>query len=242
MERQSFTRRDFLKFSALALGSLAFKDLPKFLKDENLELPQAEDPLLIHLVDEQNPVTEDFIGTKVEPNLRAVAETKVDFPYQTVPVRREDTRLHHLCLPDLSLLTHDCWRDTNILPYVAEGFRSLWAQEVAYDKNNQDGRYVAGPLRSQHHTGLAIDFTSPENSLSVHSSSGFEDTKVGQWLKKNAWKYGFVESYINNHDGRIQEPWHYLYIGKELASFYQLLKQEGWEGDVFDLQALYPQI
>jgi hypothetical protein len=36
--------------------------------------------------------------------------------------------------------------------------------------------------------------------------------------------------------GIKNEPWHYLYMGKELAEAYMRLKSGGWYGDVFLLQ------
>jgi hypothetical protein len=55
-------------------------------------------------------------------------------------------------------------------------------------------------------------------------------------MEAHAWEYGFVPSYINSHDGIKNEPWHYLYVGNELAEAYIRLKSGGWYGDVFLLQ------
>ena len=44
--------------------------------------------------------------------------------------------------------------------------------------------HVAIPGTSEHHTGLAIDFNSVEDS--------FENTKMYKWLDKNAQDYGFI--------------------------------------------------
>lgn len=41
-----------------------------------------------------------------------------------------------------------------------------------------------------------------------------------QWLLENSWKYGFVLRYPTgktNITGIIYEPWHYRYVGKEVA-------------------------
>ena len=42
------------------------------------------------------------------------------------------------------------------------------------------------------------------------------------WLKNNAHKYGFILRYQKNAEkitGYIYEPWHYRYVGTELASY-----------------------
>ena len=41
-----------------------------------------------------------------------------------------------------------------------------------------------------------------------------------KWLMANSWKYGFILRYPadkTNVTGIIYEPWHYRYVGKELA-------------------------
>ena len=40
------------------------------------------------------------------------------------------------------------------------------------------------------------------------------------WLMENSWRYGFILRYPNgttDATGIIYEPWHYRYVGKELA-------------------------
>ena len=43
---------------------------------------------------------------------------------------------------------------------------------------------------------------------------------VYQWLKNNAYKYGFVKRYPSDKTditGISNEPWHYGYVGKKAA-------------------------
>ena len=49
-----------------------------------------------------------------------------------------------------------------------------------------------------------------------------ENDKEFTWLKNNAHKYGFILRYQKNAEkitGYIYEPWHYRYVGTELASY-----------------------
>ena len=41
------------------------------------------------------------------------------------------------------------------------------------------------------------------------------------WLAENSWKYGFIARYPNGDTaltGIYYEPWHFRYVGKELAA------------------------
>lgn len=76
----------------------------------------------------------------------------------------------------------------------------------------------ARPGHSQHQLGTTIDFTSVEIVLGF--SKAFEKTREFKWLKKNAYRFGFVLSYPKGKEvitGYSYEPWHYRYIGIENA-------------------------
>lgn len=68
------------------------------------------------------------------------------------------------------------------------------------------------PEYSEHASGVeqGIDFITQEGV----KGNGFEDTQEYVWLKKNATRFDFVESYArNNKFGVVWEPWHWRYIG-----------------------------
>ena len=49
---------------------------------------------------------------------------------------------------------------------------------------------------------------------------GQENTKVQKWLMQNSWRYGFILRYPNDKSsvtGIIYEPWHYRYLGRDMA-------------------------
>ena len=82
--------------------------------------------------------------------------------------------------------------------------------------------FSARPGSSEHQTGLAID-VSKDGTL----SKDFENTKEFEWLDKNAHKYGFILRYPKDKiymTGYDYEPWHYRYVGIEVAT---LIKNEG---------------
>ena len=100
------------------------------------------------------------------------------------------------------------------------GYRSYNTQVNLYNNYvKQDGQkkadtYSARAGTSEHQTGLASDINSVSNS--------FENTSAFKWLSKNAYKYGFILRYPKGKEhitGYMYEPWHYRYVGDEVARF-----------------------
>ena len=100
------------------------------------------------------------------------------------------------------------------------GYRSYNTQVYLYNNYvKQDGQKVADTYSaragtSEHQTGLATDINSVSDS--------FEKTDAFKWLSKNAYKYGFILRYPKGKEfitGYKCEPWHYRYVGEEVAKF-----------------------
>lgn len=73
--------------------------------------------------------------------------------------------------------------------------------------------YSAKPGYSEHQLGLTVDLNSTEEN--------FDQTKEYKWLKANSYKYGFIERYPKGKEfitGYGYEPWHYRYLGVDLAT------------------------
>lgn len=92
-----------------------------------------------------------------------------------------------------------------------------WVRQAGYQ---QALRYSARPGHSEHQLGTSIDFRSAANASAPWSYSDWGQTPSGRWMRKNAWKYGWVMSYP---EGRIRqvcygyEPWHWRYVGRARA-------------------------
>lgn len=68
---------------------------------------------------------------------------------------------------------------------------------------------------SEHQLGTTLDFTMPE----LHAGLvGFDKTQGFMWLKDHAHEYGFILSYPKGNGHFVFEPWHWRYVGVELAS------------------------
>jgi LAS superfamily LD-carboxypeptidase LdcB len=242
---EKFGRRDFLRtvLEAVAgvfvlapvIPTFAFDSLRLRRQDQNLasvELPPESslpDPLITRIIDTNHPINEEEITRLIQPQLIPVPDK-----FKGIRVANENVRLHSLLLPSLeNLFTLSNAERTGL--FIHSGFRTFEEQAIAYSQA-KDKLVVMKPGTSQHHSGLAVDFTSSDIGKLIDIGLHFETTKAGKWLTDHAWEYGFVRSYTGNHDGIKDEPWHYLFVGRELAEAYSRLKTGGWYGDVFLLQ------
>lgn len=106
---------------------------------------------------------------------------------------------------------------------IDSAFRSGNYQQMILDKlisekGNEAYKLIALPGASEHQTGLAVDFAIYENG--IYNDDIKEDDKEAIWLKDNAWKYGFILRYPKGKEditGFNFEPWHYRFVGLELA-------------------------
>lgn len=67
---------------------------------------------------------------------------------------------------------------------------------------------------SEHQLGTTVDLTTVELG---DNFTAIEQTEAFEWLQDNAYKYGFVMSYPPDNAFYIYEPWHWRFVGKELA-------------------------
>jgi len=105
--------------------------------------------------------------------------------------------------------------------YGGSGYRSyshqlnLYNNYVAVDGKTEADTYSARAGHSEHQTGLAMDILN--GSWDYIAKTDKEYT----WLINNSYKYGFILRYPEGKEkitGYMYEPWHYRYIGIELAT------------------------
>ena len=134
--------------------------------------------------------------------------------------------------PDLQAMM-DAARAEGLNPLICSSYRSLEKQESLFENKVSEylshaysqeeaeieaAKWVAKPGTSEHHTGLAVDIVSMDYQLLDEAQ---ETTPEQQWLLQNAHNYGFILRYPNNKSeitGIYYEPWHYRYVGKDVAS------------------------
>ncbi len=102
------------------------------------------------------------------------------------------------------------------------GYRSIATQDAMYQADlaatgMETSQLVAPPGKSEHHTGLAMDFAINDGEYypAVRNEGAYT------WIYDNAEKYGMILRYTEenkNITGYEAESWHFRYIGKPHAS------------------------
>lgn len=150
------------------------------------------------LVNKWNPVPEDY-----ETDLVTYGKWKVDRAcYDALSEMLKDLKAvgyYSITSAYRSEATQQSIWDTRYQRYRNAGY----SKQGALDKVALE---VAVPGTSEHHLGLAVDISAGD--------------VVDAWLAENSWRYGFILRYPNGTTeltGIIYEPWHFRYVGKELA-------------------------
>lgn len=150
-------------------------------------LQSEKEPWAAIIVGEENPLPRDFTV-----DLKQVGDIRVDARIAPVLQRM-------LAAAEADGVT--------LLP--AAGYRSVREQEALADDG--EGSFVPG--ESEHHTGLAVDF-------SAGGAVPFEDTAAYAWLTAYGPEYGFVLRYPAGKEaltGHFFVPQHFRYVGRERA-------------------------
>jgi len=77
----------------------------------------------------------------------------------------------------------------------------------------------ARPGYSEHQTGLSVDIASATAGCTIQTC--FAKTPEGKWLSRNAWRFGWHMRYPKGKTaitGYKFEPWHWRFVGTELAA------------------------
>lgn len=140
-------------------------------------------------------------------------------------------RVDRNCVDSLLQMLRDC-RTAGYDAQITSAYRDhetqvyLYERKVNYylglgyaeaDARREAGTVVAVPGTSEHELGLAVDLV--DSSYWVLDEAQ-EHTPAQQWLMAHAWEYGFTLRYPSDkssYTGIIYEPWHYRYVGTDLA-------------------------
>ncbi len=126
--------------------------------------------------------------------------------------------IHTQVWPYLEKLLIDANSD-GVKLLVASGYRSFATQSslksgytVIYGTGAN--KFSADQGYSEHQLGTTVDFTTEKLGSNF---STFGSDSAYQWLLENAYNYGFILSYPAKNTYYKFEPWHWRYVGKELA-------------------------
>lgn len=183
----------------------------KEVNDNADVLSSKKDGWNLVLINEMHP-----LNTEYKPQLAEIVEGKF-----------VDERI----LTDLSKMLEDAVGE-GLDMYICSAYRDYETQREVFNTTMVDWinqgkspleayeetkKSVAVPGTSEHASGLALDITSAQYGELDEKQA---DTVEAKWLADNCWKYGFILRYPPEKStitGIIFEPWHYRYVGKDVA-------------------------
>lgn len=217
IEFESFNTYNFFEYENLRkeknytyIQTLNRINYPNFYKKYVSVKPAIFTNSFLTLVNKGHYVDSSFI-----PNdIIALKNTNITY------IKRENEimQANKTILENYSLLEQAAKKE-NFNLYVFSAYRSFDKQRyIYYDINNCNDETVARPGFSEHQLGLSLDISTLEYGLTNY----LKDSEEYNWLIKNAHKYGFILRYPQGKEeytGYAYEPWHFRYVGKDVASF-----------------------
>ncbi len=179
-------------------------------KKKDPVFPEAEDWQIL-LVNPWNEMPEDYKVT-----------------LKTLP---DGNKVDERAYEDLTAMLEAC-RKAGLQPKICSSYRTQSKQTYLYNNKiarlrnagysrkaaeAEAGRWVARPGTSEHQLGLALDIVSQSYQALTKKQ---EKTAEQKWLMEHCWEYGFILRYPNDKSeitGIGYEPWHYRYVGREVA-------------------------
>lgn len=119
-------------------------------------------------------------------------------------------------------------------PLICSSYRTTSYQQQLFDNRVQrmknqgmsekeaiadTEKWIAIPGTSEHETGLALDIVTVENQVLDNSQL---KSPCQRWLMEHCYDYGFILRYPEDKEnitGIGFEPWHYRYVGYDVAQY-----------------------
>ena len=223
MKRLSGILFAFLLAALLGMGVMAFTTAapetsapPASDTDPLPELPEPERETdwRLTLVNEDNPLSEDFEPETAEADGGYLFDIRAVEPLRALLQAGREA--------GLDLVVTSGWRswayqeqlfEDKVERVMAEtGLERAEAEEIAADE-------VACPGTSEHQLGLAVDIIS---NAHPDLDEGWAETEEAKWLREHCAEYGFILRYPPDKSditGIVWEPWHFRYVGEEAAVY-----------------------
>lgn len=173
-------------------------------------------PWNLVLANPWNPLPDSFDDNiEVKGGLRGNSNEKVDVrAYESLKAMLNDGKQYNLriCSGYRTVEKQAYLFNNRVQNNMSKGMSREEAEnEVAKD--------TARPGTSEHNTGLAADILGESYN---HLSETFSKTDAYKWLIAHCADYGYILRYPKGKEGitgYTYEPWHYRYVGKEVASY-----------------------
>lgn len=154
-----------------------------------------------------------FLNENFIPMKLAEIETKYILP------GKKDQYFHGDAVDFLTDMLDDA-EDDGIDLKVISAYRSFDEQQALKGQYTQvygsgANAFSADQGYSEHQLGTTVDISDP---VTAGTFTSFAQTAAYQWLLENAHKYGFILSYPENNGFFVFEPWHWRFVGVDLAS------------------------
>lgn len=178
-----------------------------FISEVGIELPEGEWSIILlnpwHSIEEDLDIELKGVGRKVDARIAEVVRKLIrDAKSDGVSIKCQSG-------------FRDIEYQTGLFERKVERLMRTGLTEE--EARKQAATVVAVPGTSEHHTGLAIDFTTEGMSSLTEE---FAKTKAFAWLMENGYKYGFIMRYPEDKmhiTGIIYEPWHWRYVGPTVS-------------------------
>jgi zinc D-Ala-D-Ala carboxypeptidase len=225
---------------ALAIGAVSVFGVPKIISDQVAELPESIQNIANQV--QPKPVT------IFDPPMYSIDEADsiwvvVNKQRQISPLKYQPENLVSPAFPKpkvqnpfgLQLREEAALATEEMASAMAEegigtlilnsGFRTYKNQQGLYNRTRDTRglavaeKLSARPGHSEHQLGLAADFSVRGQGCVIMVCFG--NTEAGNWLAENSHEYGFVLRYPRGYKpvtGFQYEPWHFRYVGIELAT------------------------
>lgn len=226
-QQSSEARKEYDKIEAKKLEPV-YIELPGASKIQAIRENYTNPDSLWVLVNKSNPLPLDFAPKNlVIPN---------------ISIREDKSSAEKSVRKELATHLEEMFSDANKVAnqlMLGSGYRSITQQTVYFNNMvssvgyEQANKTIAVPSQSEHHTGLAVDISTV--SRICYLAQCFEDTSDGKWLQEYSYKYGFILRYPKGKEsitGYSYEPWHFRYVGIDLATALHessLTLDEAWQ-------------
>lgn len=167
------------------------------------------DENILRFVNPENPLT----------NINYRPKDLVSIEWKYINQAGRSSQIRQIAKESLDELSKNFYENFGEPLVAISGFRSAEYQQRLWDLGRcDDGAFCAKPGFSEHQLGLAIDFFDATNENEYLTNPRYK--KFVTWMKKNAHKYGWTQSYKHwpQMDGYEIEPWHWRFVGVEMAN------------------------
>ena len=223
--KEEFSKEEDNKFSKLSYYKEENLDRYKSYQNINSDLSIEDIVTRVNLNLDKDSYTDTIPSTNLNTNYLLVNKFNyLDSSYIPNNLELLDNSYSKSCIylvkeakDNLERLINDA-KNEGMNIRVASAYRSYTYQENLYNNYvKNDGvenadTYSARPGYSEHQTGLCADL----NEI----SDKFDGTDEANWLRDNAYKYGFILRFPKGKEhitGYKYEPWHFRYVGLEAA-------------------------